>query len=324
MKTATMQVGSPIKIENLRVYFPWITLLVLVMFVGILDANFLTLHSMLQLTADISTLFIIALGITFVIYIGGIDLSAQSIVNMTTVLVTLMLPTLGFWAAIVVLLLGAGFGFVSGYVSTQMKVPSFITTLAMGGVALSVGQYFSGQRALSMEAGLRDQYFGWMIGTTAGIPNEIILAGVLLLTALFLERRTVLGRALKAVGAGEPAAVASGLRVARYKIAAFALSGMLAAMAGLLFAVKLSGGSPTIAEGLLLPAIVVVLVGGTPLTGGVGGVLNTLVGALIVAVVRASMLYLGVPAQAQQIVFGLVLIVAIALTIDRTKIGLVK
>jgi ribose transport system permease protein len=75
---------------------------------------------------------------------------------------------------------------------------------------------------------------------------------------------------------------------------------------------------------LLLPAIVVVLVGGTPLTGGVGGVLNTLVGALIVAVVRASMLYLGVPAQAQQIVFGLVLIVAIALTIDRTKIGLVK
>jgi ribose transport system permease protein len=324
MKTATMQVGSPIKIENLRVYFPWITLLVLVMFVGILDANFLTLHSMLQLTADISTLFIIALGITFVIYIGGIDLSAQSIVNMTTVLVTLMLPTLGFWAAIVVLLLGAGFGFVSGYVSTKMKVPSFITTLAMGGVALSVGQYASGQRALSMEAGLRDQYFGWMVGTTAGIPNEIILAGVLLLTALFLERRTVLGRALKAVGAGEPAAVASGLRVARYKIAAFALSGMLAAMAGLLFAVKLSGGSPTIAEGLLLPAIVVVLVGGTPLTGGVGGVLNTLVGALIVAVVRASMLYLGVPAQAQQIVFGLVLIVAIALTIDRTKIGLVK
>ena len=96
MKTATMQVGSPIKIENLRVYFPWITLLVLILFVGMLDANFLTLRSMLQLTADISTLFIIALGITFVIYIGGIDLSAQAIVNMTTVLVTLMLPS---WAS---------------------------------------------------------------------------------------------------------------------------------------------------------------------------------------------------------------------------------
>jgi ribose transport system permease protein len=105
---------------------------------------------------------------------------------------------------------------------------------------------------------------------------------------------------------------------------AFAISGALAAIAGLLFSVKLSGGAPTIANGFLLPAIVAVLVGGTPLTGGVGGVLNTAIGTLIVAVIRASMLYFGVQATQQQMVFGLVLIVAIALTIDRSKLRTVK
>jgi ribose transport system permease protein len=146
----------------------------------------------------------------------------------------------------------------------------------------------------------------------------------LLAICLFIERRTTLGRALKAVGAGELAAAASGLNVTRYKMLAFAISGAMAAIAGLLFSVKLSGGAPTIANGFLLPAIVAVLVGGTPLTGGVGGVLNTAIGTLIVAVIRASMLYFGVQATQQQMVFGLVLIVAIALTIDRSKLRTVK
>lgn len=311
-------------LERLKAHFPWITLVVLTLSVGVLDADFLRPESLIQITADISTLFILALGITFVIYIGSIDLSVQSIANMTTVLVTVMVPFLGIGTIPAALLAGLAFGALSGFVTTQWKVPSFISTLAVGGIALSVGQYVSGQRALFMDAGLRDHLFGWMIGNTAGIPHEIFLALFLLLSALFLERKTTLGRALKAVGAGEPAAVASGLQVGRYKIIAFALSGGLAAMAGLLFVVKLSGGSPTIAEGLLLPAIVAVLVGGTPLTGGVGGVLNTFIGALIVAVVRTSMVYLEIPAQAQQIFFGVVLIIAIALTIDRRSAGIVK
>jgi ribose transport system permease protein len=311
-------------LHDLRAWFPVITLAVLLAVVGVLDTGFLRPASLMQMAADVSTLFIMALGITFVIYIGGIDLSAQSMVNMTTVLVTAAVPVLGLGAAPFALVIGALFGAASGFVSCRLMVPSFIATLAVGGVALSVGQYASGQQALFMDAALRDRLFGWMIGRVAGVPAEILIAGALLLACLFLERRTVFGRALKAIGAGEPAAIASGIRVERIKIAAFALSGLLAAMAGLLYAVKLSGGSPVIASGLLLPAITAVLVGGTPLTGGVGGVLNTLIGALIVAVVRTSMVYLEIPAQAQQIFFGAVLIVAIAATIDRTKVRTVK
>lgn len=310
--------------QRLKPHLPWITLLVLVVLVGINDPNFLRPVNLLSLAGDIVPLFIMALGLTFAIYIGGIDLSAQSMANMITVIASVWLASLGLGVALLCIAAGFLFGAISGFVTTRFYVPSFISTLAVGGVCYSLAQWLSGNRALNMDATQRDELFGWMIGRVGIVPNELFLAAALLLICLFIERRTTLGRALKAVGAGELAAAASGINVARYKILAFAISGALAAIAGLLFAVKLSGGAPTIANGFLLPAIVAVLVGGTPLTGGVGGVLNTAIGTLIVAVIRASMLYLGVDATQQQMVFGLVLIAAIALTIDRSKMRTVK
>lgn len=311
-------------ITRLKPHFPWITLLVLVALVGLADPSFLRPSSLLELAGDIVPLFIMAMGLTFAIYIGGIDLSAQSMANMITVVASVWLASLGAWVALLCIAAGFLLGMASGYVTTRLFVPSFISTLAVGGLCFSVAQWLSGNRALNMDAAQRNETFGWMIGKTGIIPNELFIAAALLLLCLFIERRTTLGRALKAVGAGEPAAAAAGLNVGRYKILAFAISGALAAVAGLLFSVKLSGGAPTIANGFLLPAIVAVLVGGTPLTGGVGGVLNTAIGTLIVAVIRASMLYLGIQATQQQMVFGIVLIAAIALTIDRSKLRAVK
>ncbi|MBI1170069.1 ABC transporter permease [bacterium] len=310
--------------QRLKPHLPWITLLILVAIVGTADDTFLKPANLLNLMGDIVPLFIMALGLTFAIYIGGIDLSAQSMANLITVVATIYLGSLGGWVALLCVAVGAGLGTLSGYITTKLMVPSFISTLATGGIAISLSQYLSGQRALNMDAAQRDAVFGWMIAKTGPVPHELFIAAVLLAIALFVERRTTLGRVLKAVGAGEPAARASGIDVARYKILAFAISGGLAAIAGLIFSVKLSGGAPAIANGFLLPAIVAVLVGGTPLTGGVGGVLNTAIGTMIVAVIRTSMLYFDIEATAQQMVFGLVLIVAIAVTIDRAKLRTVK
>ncbi|MBV8473860.1 MAG: ABC transporter permease [Hyphomicrobiales bacterium] len=311
-------------VDKLRGYLPLLTLVAAVALVGALDSSFLRPASLLQVAADVSALFVMALGITFAIYIGGIDLSAQSVASMTTVIVSATLPSMGASAVPLVLAIGALFGVASGVISVRAKIPTFITTLALGGVAYSIGQYVSGEKSLSIPADQRESLLGWMYGNVGPMPKEILVACALLIGALIVERRTVVGRIFKAVGAGELGAIASGIRVERYKIAAFAISGTLAAMAGLMLAARLSGGSPTAANQFLLPAIVAVLVGGTPLTGGVGGVLNTAVGALIVAVVRTSMVYLEVPAQGQQIFFGLVLIAAIALTIDRRKVRTVK
>ena len=311
-------------LSRLKPHLPWITLVALVAIVGIAEPNFVRPANLLSLAGDIVPLFIMALGLTFAIYIGGIDLSVQSMANMITVIASVYLVSLGPWVAVLCVLVGFLLGTISGFVTTRLLVPSFISTLAVGGICLSLAQWLSGNRALNMEASQRNEIFGWMIGRTGIIPNELFIAAALLALCIFIERRTVLGRALKAVGAGEPAAAASGVDVGRYKILAFAISGALAAVAGLLFAVKLSGGAPSIANGFLLPAIVAVLVGGTPLTGGVGGVINTAIGTLIVAVIRASMLYFGIEATQQQMLFGIVLIVAIALTIDRSKLRTVK
>lgn len=311
--------------ERLKPHVAWITLVALCLLVGLLNPAFLDPGALILLVSDVVPLFVMALGMTFAIYIGGIDLSVQQVANLVTVAATAWLADLGVGVAAATLAIGLGLGALSGWVTTRLCVPSFVSTLAMGFVALSAAKWLSGQRALYMDATLRDESFGWMYGNTAGVPHELAIAAALLALAWFLQTRTSFGRALKAVGAGELAAVASGVSVSRVKMAAFAISGAFAAIAGLMFSVKLSGGDANLANGFLLLAIVAVLVGGTPLTGGVGGVLNTAIGTLIVMVVRAAMVYLEIDATQQQMVFGIVLIVAIALTIDRSKLrGVVK
>jgi len=311
--------------ERIKPHLPWITLIVLVVLVGIANPSFFDPAGLILLIADVVPLFIMALGMTFAIYIGGIDLSVQQMANLVTVIATVYLLHLGIGVAVLCIIAGAVFGALSGFVTTRLYVPSFVSTLAMGFVALSGAKWLSGQRALHMDAPARDASFGWMFGNTLGVPHELAIAIVLLAIAWFLQTRTTFGRSLKAVGAGELAAVASGLNVDRVKIIAFAISGVFAAIAGLVFSVKLSGGDANLANGFLLLAIVAVLVGGTPLTGGVGGVLNTAIGTLIVMVIRAAMVYLEIDATQQQMVFGIVLIAAIALTIDRSKLrGVVK
>lgn len=305
-------------------YLPVLTLVVLVALVGLLDSTFLRPANLLITASDVAALFVMALGLTVVIYVGSIDLSAQSVASMTTVLVTVWLAPYGFGAVLLALLVGAGFGAASGLVSIRTKIPTFISTLAMGGVAYSIARFASDEKGVSMIETDRSFYLGWLFGNWGPIPREVLVAGAILLVLLFVERRTVFGRVLKGIGAAEPAVIASGIRVDRFKVAAFALSGLLAAFAGLMLSARLSGGSSLAANQFLLPAIVAVLVGGTPLTGGVGGVLNTLIGALIVAVIRASMVYLEIPAEGQQIFFGAVLIAAIALTLDRSKVATVK
>ena len=310
--------------DILKSNYHWVTLGVLVLMIGLVDSNFWKLSSLLILIGDIVPLFIMALGLTFAIFIGGIDLSAQSMANMITVIASLYLGYLGIWVVPVCILIGAVLGAMSGLVTTRFLVPSFISTLAIGGVCYSLAQWLSGNHALYMDAEIRDALFGWMLGSTAIVPNTLFVGAVVFAVVFVIERKTVLGRRLKAVGSAELAAVASGMKVSKVKIIAFALSGGLAALAGVIFSIKLSGGAPSIANGFLLPAIVAVLIGGTPLTGGVGGVVNTLVGTMIVAVIRSSMLYLEVDATHQQMVFGLVLIAAIVFTIDRSKLSIVK
>jgi ribose transport system permease protein len=310
--------------QRLDTWLPLIVLGVLVLAVGLYDRSFFSTGNMLEVTADTMTLFLMASGVTLVIMMGGIDLSVQAVASMTSCILAVYLPHLGFFAIPVAVLGGMVAGFASGYVSTRLRIPSFIATLAVGGAVLSAGYWFSDTRSVNIPGDLSRQYLFWTVGDFLGVPNEVWVGAVFLLLLSAVLGLTPFGRLVRGIGAQERAVIASGIDVDRIKIAAFTLSGTMAGVAGVVMAARLGSGSPTLANEFLLPAIASIVVGGTAITGGVGSVWRTFVGALIVQVVRIGMTFMGVSVFAQQIVFGVILVAAVAVTMDRTKVLVIK
>lgn len=309
--------------DQIRAFAPILVLVGLVLVIGTLRPGFFNLESLIVTVADTAILFILGAGSTFVVMLGSIDLSIQAICSFASVIVALMLPTYGYGFLVAALLMGLLAGVVSGVFHVWLKIPSFIVTLATSGLLVSAALLFSHERAISIEEAGR-AYLTWVNGRLLGLPNVIWIAGLVAALGIWCQKYTPFGRYSIAIGAGEPATWASGVKVNRYKVLAFATSGALAALAGILMAGRQGSGSPNLADQLLLPAIASVIVGGTAITGGAGGIGRTAVGALIITIVRVGMTFIGVNIFAQQIVFGLVLILAVALTIDRSKIVIVK
>lgn len=308
----------------LRNIAPPLLLVLLLLVVEVAAPGFMTPGTLLVLLSDTAVLFILSAGVTFVIVLGGIDLSIQAIASFASVILAQALPSLGPLAFPVAILAGLFFGVMSGAVHVYLRVPSFVATLATGGVVAGLALLAAKGRAITIEEASR-QHTAWVNAAGPfGVPNVVILAALIGIAGVLVMRYTRFGRFSLAVGAGEPAARAAGINVRRTKIVAFAISGTLAGIAGTVLAARLSSGSPTLANQLLLPAIAAVIVGGTAITGGLGGVARTAVGALIISIVRIGMTFAGVNIFAENIVFGAVLVAAVAITIDRSKIPIIK
>lgn len=310
--------------KQLDVWLPLIVLTVLVIAVGAYDRTFFSVGNFLEVTADTMTLFLMASGVTLVIMMGGIDLSVQAVASMTSCILAVYLPQLGFFAIPCAVLGGVIAGFLGGYVSTKLRIPSFIATLAVSGVVLTAGYWFSETRSINIPGDLSATYLSWAVGDFLGVPNEIWVGAFFLVVLSLLLGVTPFGRLVRGIGAQERAVIASGINVDRVKILAYTLSGTMAGVAGVVMAARLGSGSPILANEFLLPAIACIVVGGTAITGGVGSVWRTFMGALIVQVVRIGMTFMGVSVFTQQIVFGFILVVAVAITMDRTKVLVIK
>jgi ribose transport system permease protein len=307
----------------LRNLAPPALLVFLIVVIALFVPSFLSVETLTMVLADTAVLFILATGETFVILLGGIDLSIQALASLASVIVAQLLPSLGLGAFPVAIAAGLLFGIVSGVVHVRLRVPSFVATLASGGVVAGLALLAAHGRAITIEEEGR-AHVDWVNASTFGLPNVIAIAVLVGLAGFFVLRYTRFGRYTVAVGAGEPAALAAGVNVDRTKIIGFTISGTLAALAGVILAARLSSGSPSLANQLLLPAIAAVIVGGTAITGGLGSVGRTAIGALIISVVRIGMTFVGVNIFAENIVFGAMLIVAVAITIDRSKIAIIK
>ncbi|MFV0332941.1 MAG: ABC transporter permease [Tropicimonas sp.] len=298
-------------------------LLLLTTIIVIASPGFFSGSTVLVILADSVVLFTLAAGLSFVILLGSIDLSVPAVASLGGVIVALLIPTMGFAAYPVAILAGTAAGVFSGLVHVLLRVPSFIATLATGGIVSGLALWLSSSRTVTIAGEYRD-VLDPIIAESFGIPNIILIGAVICLIGIYTQRYTRFGRAIRAIGAGESAVRASGIHVGRQKVIAFTIAGAFAASGGALLAARMTSGNPAGAEQLLLPAIAAVLVGGTAITGGTGGVGRTVVGTLIVIVMRIGMTFMGVNVFAQQILFGSVLICAIALTLDRDLLHIVK
>ncbi len=309
---------------RLQTWLPLIVLVLLVLLVGGYDRTFFSLGNLMEVTADTMTLFLMASGVTLVIMIGGIDLSVQAVASMASCILAVYLPQLGILAIPLAVLGGTIAGIAGGYVSTRLRIPSFIATLAVSGVVLSAGNWFSETKSVVIPGEISQNYLIWAVGDFLGVPNEIWVGAIFLVILSAILGLTPFGRLVRGIGAQERAVLASGIDADRIKIAAYTLSGTMAGVAGVVMAARLGSGSPTLANEFLLPAIACIVVGGTAITGGVGSIWRTFVGALIVQVVRIGMTFVGVSVFAQQIVFGFILVIAVAVTMDRAKVLIIK
>ncbi|HTI03361.1 MAG TPA: ABC transporter permease [Acidisoma sp.] len=322
-KTDMVGMAPGAALSRVRPFTPVLLLVLLLLGIGIVEPGFLRAKDLSVVLSDASVLFVMATGMTLVIMLGGIDLSVQAGASFASMVVAELLPSLGYAAFPLTVLIGLAVGICSGFVHVKLRIPSFIATLATGGIMTGLSLLMEEGRSVALLDTGRHEV-RWITGSIFGIPNVILIAAILAAGGMFVQRYTRFGRYSAAIGAGEPAAHAAGISVDRYKIMAFGLSGACAAFGGVLLAARLSSGSPDLASQLLLPTIAAVVVGGTAITGGIGNIGLTVVGTLIVSIVRIGMTFVGVDIFAQQIVFGGALILAVFVTIDRSKIAIIK
>ncbi len=311
------------KSRNLVDYMPIIALVVLMIVMAIGSPRFLMPSNLHGLLTQSSTLLVMGLGETFIILLGSIDLSLAPIAAMATIIAAMLIPSLGYFAYVVAVLFGVFAGLVTGLVHTKARIPSFIATLGAMGLWTGVGFVISKATPITVAAG-DIHYTKWVTGNILGINNVIFLATAVLLITFIIEKYTRFGRYVKAIGAGERATSVSGVAIDRYKTLAFVLSGTLAAFSGVLLSARMAGGSARMADGMQMKAIAVVVLGGTAISGGIGGVMRTLVGVLIVIALDTGMTMAGVNPWFQQAVYGGIIILAVALTIDRSRITIIK
>ncbi|MFG2669602.1 substrate-binding domain-containing protein [Streptomyces sp. NPDC048445] len=295
-------------------------LVVLLLAMSLLSGDFLTTQNLLNVGVQAAVTAILAFGVTFVIVSAGIDLSVGSVAALSATVLAWSATSAGMPVVLAVLLAvatGIACGFVNGALVAYGKLPSFIATLAMLSIARGLSLVISQGSPIAFPdsvSTLGDTLGGWL-----PVP-VIVMIAMGLITALVLAR-TYLGRSMYAIGGNEEAARLSGLRVKKQKLAIYALSGLFAAVAGIVLASRLTSAQPQAAQGYELDAIAAVVIGGASLAGGVGKASGTLIGALILAVLRNGLNLMSVSAFWQQVVIGVVIALAVLLDTLRRKAG---
>jgi ribose transport system permease protein len=277
------------------------------------------INSLLQ---DNAPMLILIVGATLPILLGCLDLSIAAMASLAAVSAALLSPVLGSASVPVVVGGAAALGGLQGYLIGRLQVPSFVISLGALGIFKGVAMYLTGANMVGITPGI------WIYDTLGsrsfGMSNSFLLVLIVAGLLAAMLRFTNLGRNIYAFGANEIAVYISGVRRDMVRSFAFATSAGCAALGGIMMISQTMFASATVAGSLLLPALVGVVVGGTAISGGVGGVLSSLIGGLIAILIRVGVTISGLPPESQDVAFGITILIAVALTTDRAKIGVVK
>ena len=308
-------------IELLRRGFPLIFLVILVAVFTIMSPRFLSLENFSTVLEQGTVLLVASLGMTFIIMAGSIDISVGSIVAVSALVAALSADRLGAWAIIPAVAVGAACGSVNGMLLAVGKVPSFIATMGTMVVYRGIVLFSTRGAPVSIDD---DSFLNTYSGITAGIPHEVVVGLLLAAVAWAIINSTVFGREVRAIGGGERVSILTGIPVTRVKVLMYVLLGALCGVAGLLQGARTMAATSQLGLGLELDVIASVVVGGTPLTGGLGSIPSTMLGVLIITLLSSGMNMGGVDPYLQNIIKGAVLVTAVFITIDRKKIGIIK
>lgn len=313
--------------KALRRFAPLVVLVVLCVLITIANPNFIEPRNLVRVANSAAVPLTLAMGMTFIILMGSIDLSVEGALSVSAMVLVMLAANdlngndYGWLAVLVAIAASTCIGLFNGVVQTMLRIPSFMATLGMWFIGLGLSVYMLGGSAVRLsDASIR----ALSLERFLGFPLAVWVALGALLLAIVIQYHTRLGRHIVAIGGGEDVAELSGINPVRVRILAFGVAGFFFGIAGVLSAAQLGQSNAVIADGRLFAAVTAVVVGGTALTGGEGGVLNTLVGVLIVTVLANGMVLLGISPYVQQTVQGLLIIAAVALSLDRLRLKIVK
>lgn len=313
------------RINLVRDVLPLLALLALVVYFSVTAEAFLTAANLTLISGQAGILLLASLGATLVIVAGSVDLSVGSIALLTGAVLASLIND-GFGNPLVVLTIaiavGAAIGLVNGLVFAYGRVPSFIATLGtlslFAGIGLTILQ---GSTINFANQAIRDLAIGQLL---PNIQNAALIAVVALAAVWFLARRTRFGLYVYAIGGNERVVELAGIRTRRVKVLILVVSGITAGLAGLLLTAQLGAAGPTLGSTILLDSVAAIVIGGTALSGGVGGVGRTVLGVLILTVLSNGLNQIGAADYTQTIIKGLVIIVAAVFTMASQRKLIVK